>query len=149
MVNKGQFKKGGISPRKGIMLTKETKEKISKSKQGQVAWNKGLIGFNKGHPNYNNKEPWNKGIRGEKSHMWKENSNYNLRRTNEYSDWRMAVFERDLFTCQICNKSGCYLEAHHIKSFAEFKDLRFEISNGITLCSDCHIKIDKFRRLFK
>lgn len=30
------------------------------------------------------------------------------------------------------------LTAHHIKSFAEFAELRFEVSNGITYCKEFH-----------
>ena len=35
-------------------------------------------------------------------------------------------------------KKGYKLNAHHIKSWAFFPELRFEISNGITLCVICH-----------
>jgi len=54
--------------------------------------------------------------------------------------WRKAVFERDNFTCQECKERGGYLEAHHIKPFAYFPELRFEVTNGQTLCRKCHDK---------
>ena len=62
-----------------------------------------------------------------------------------YKEWRNCVFERDKFICQDCGiKSGngkkVYLEAHHIKEWAKYPKLRFEISNGITLCKKCHNK---------
>lgn len=56
------------------------------------------------------------------------------------SDWRKSVFKRDNYTCQICLQRGKYLEADHIKPWAYFPELRFELSNGRTLCRPCHDK---------
>lgn len=72
----------------------------------------------------------------------------------EFSKWREAVFERDNFTCRLCGKSGNTLHPHHIKSFARYPELRFEVSNGITLCAEpCHKqtigKEEQFEELFK
>lgn len=58
----------------------------------------------------------------------------------EASEWRKAVFERDDYTCQLCNTRGNYLEADHIKPWAYFPNLRFDINNGRTLCRPCHDK---------
>ena len=65
------------------------------------------------------------------------------RNTKEYSEWRESVYKRDKYTCQICKKVGGNLNAHHIKEYAKFPELRFEIDNGITLCEECHRKIHK------
>lgn len=64
------------------------------------------------------------------------------RRTTEYKEWRAAVYERDCYTCQVCgdNKGG-NLQAHHVKSFADHPDLRFVVSNGTTMCQDCHERL--------
>lgn len=66
-----------------------------------------------------------------------------IRYSPEIEVWRKLVFERDNWTCQECKVRGNYLEAHHIKPFAYFPDLRFELSNGMTLCRPCHDKTKK------
>lgn len=64
------------------------------------------------------------------------------RRTVEYAFWRTAVFERDNYTCQHCgDKRGGNLHAHHLQAYADFPELRLEVSNGLTLCQDCHEKV--------
>jgi len=60
--------------------------------------------------------------------------------------WRAAVFHRDDYTCQKCGHRGGRLNAHHIKPYATHPELRFDVSNGITLCVDCHKKTDSYGR---
>lgn len=64
-----------------------------------------------------------------------------LRNSPEYKNWRKDVLKRDDYTCQNCKKRGGVLNADHIKPFSRYPELRFEISNGRTLCKPCHIKI--------
>lgn len=59
-------------------------------------------------------------------------------RGGSYHKWVNAVLSRDMETCQHCSATGVELHAHHIKSFKDFPALRFELSNGITLCFKCH-----------
>ncbi|EID0695626.1 TPA: HNH endonuclease [Vibrio parahaemolyticus] len=61
------------------------------------------------------------------------------RKHNKNYQWRIKVYERDGYTCQICKDSkGGNLVAHHLYSYSDNKALRFEVNNGITLCKDCH-----------
>jgi len=88
--------------------------------------------------------PWNKGkkflqIRGEKHPNWKGGKQRDRDRI-EYKKWREAVFERDNYTCQFCGQRG-YLEAHHKMRWGIFKEERFNINNGVTLCRACHRKL--------
>jgi hypothetical protein len=55
----------------------------------------------------------------------------------EYAEWRKAVYQRDNYTCQECGAQG-KIVAHHIKQWAHHPELRFDVSNGLTLCDDCH-----------
>lgn len=74
---------------------------------------------------------------------------YHLKHRDRYGsvfdkEWRTAVFQRDNYTCQWCGQVGGRLQAHHIKPFMEYPNLRLELSNGITLCLECHKETDTF-----
>jgi hypothetical protein len=87
--------------------------------------------FKKGH----------EGIKGEKNYGWKGGITpigHKIRNSLKYNQWRKAVFERDNYTCLVCGKVGGELNAHHIKSFKHYPELRFEVDNGITMCIKCH-----------
>lgn len=110
---------------KGKKLTYEHKRNISLSKLGKARLN----------------------IRGEKSTLWKgglSTKNQMIRSSLEYRQWRTSVFERDNYTCQECKKRGIKLNADHMKAFAHYPELRFDITNGRTLCVDCHKKTPNF-----
>lgn len=62
-----------------------------------------------------------------------------------YYQWRSDVFERDNWTCQTCGIKGVKLHPHHIYSWARFKDLRYVLENGVTLCEKCHSLTDNYK----
>ena len=87
---------------------------------------------------------------GENSPNWKGGVEHSRveRATYEYRQWRSGVFGRDRYVCQCCgihptkadNKNGIELNAHHIRNWRDNEDDRYDIDNGITLCSVCHNK---------
>ena len=91
---------------------------------------------------------------GEKSHSWKGGMtpiHDRIRKSAEYQIWREHVLKRDNYTCQFCKKRGGKLHADHIKPFALHPDLRFELSNGRTLCIPCHHTTDThgYRKMYR
>lgn len=73
---------------------------------------------------------WKGGISDERTKLWN---------SGEYTEWRKRIYEKDNYTCQKCGeKTGGSLVPHHIDSFADFPELRFKVSNGITFCKNCH-----------
>lgn len=88
---------------------------------------------------------------GPKHHNWKggitaENTKDRRRFQKSYQP---KVFLRDSYTCQVCEVTGGYLQVDHIKPWAEFPELRFDLNNCRTLCMACHYYITFKRKLPK
>jgi hypothetical protein len=93
-----------------------------------------------------------KALSGNKTHLWKggiTKKNKLIRTGMEFRNWRKLVFERDDYTCQECELRGVELNAHHIKSFALYPELRYEIDNGKTLCVECHKETPTYKGKMK
>ena len=156
------------------ILANRKKGIIQSYKDGRQIWNKGkelhYEVWNKGKGDYAKKlgfgkwmtgkklsietrEKMSKAQRGENGTNWQggiTKINNTIRRSLQYRLWREAVFRRDDWTCQACGvKSGqgkkVILHADHIKPFAYYPELRFEITNGRTLCRSCHAKTDTYK----
>lgn len=87
---------------------------------------------------------------GEKNPAWRGGVtpiNQRLRSSTQYEQWRSGVFHRDGFTCQECGQRGGRLNADHIKAWALYPELRFEVENGRTLCVKCHEKTPNYKSL--
>lgn len=100
------------------------------------------------------------GRSGKKSHLYIDgrSDGHNIvrrRKAGPISVWRAAVFERDGYKCCHCGKAGnrdyginkIGLDACHIEPFSLHPELRFDVSNGITLCRDCHRKHDQHSQI--
>lgn len=126
------FSTKGLSPQKGKVLSKKTKDKLRKAHLGkkipiEIRMKMGSKGSK--NPGYiDGRTPINKLIR----------------HSIEYKLWRESVFIRDKYTCRFCGKKGGNLNADHIKPFAYYPELRFALDNGRTLCVECHRKTDTF-----
>lgn len=92
-----------------------------------------------------------KGIAAGENHpRWKggiSSENARIRNSFEYKEWRKSVFRRDGWKCVLCAyrsvgkvNGHSDIEADHILSFSGNPLLRFEITNGRTLCRECHKK---------
>lgn len=126
----------------GKKLTEEHKTKISLGNKGNVfseETRKKMSLAMTGIPHLK--------ARGKLHHNWKGGITPEYKHTNctvEYKKWRSEVFERDNYTCQKCGATNIYLQAHHIKSWIHYKELRYNINNGLTLCEVCHKLTDNY-----
>ena len=68
--------------------------------------------------------------------------NYEDRRSSKYKKWKKEILNRDNYQCKKCGKEKD-LVVHHIKEFSKYKEDRFDINNGITLCQKCHREVHK------
>lgn len=122
--NKTSFQKGHKPLKgafgKGSKMPESGKEKLRKFKLGKI----GILATN-----------WQGG----------KSKDVHSVTSPRYKKWRMEVFIRDNFTCQGCGIRGCYLEAHHIKSWAKYPKLRYELGNGVALCESCHKLTDNYK----
>jgi len=76
---------------------------------------------------------------GEDSPSWKNAQYYQKQRKSiEYKEWRIKVLTRYEHTCQKCGTDNAWIQAHHIKPYAGYKELRLDVDNGIALCKKCH-----------
>ena len=89
---------------------------------------------------------------GERSVSWRgglTSANGRIRGSLEYRRWKKAVLQRDGHICVLCgvNKAEdktIVLHVDHIKPFALFPDLRFDVDNGRVLCKQCHLATDTY-----
>lgn len=139
--------------RVGTTYSEEHRKKISDGRKGKSLGFVPRSAFAKGHIPWSKDKktgltPWNKGIKylavtGEKNPNWKggiTSERGKMRGSAEYKVWRLSVFKRDWFSCQMpsCLYYGKDIQAHHIAPVRDAEEKIFETTNGITLCVGCH-----------
>lgn len=104
--------------------------------------------FEKGHT------PW---IKGKKNPDKRKEPRYKKKGRPLLSDhylsgkkaiWARNVRNRDGFKCLTCG-SEKNTQAHHIVPWKECIEKRFDISNGKTLCSSCHMREERLLEISK
>ncbi len=103
--------------------------------KGHVPWNKGKTGLQQSK----RKGTISIETRGEKNPNWKggiTSKNRIIRTSNSYRAWKEQVLNKDGSICRKCQVVTTTV--HHLFSFRDWPELRFEVDNGITVCTVCH-----------
>ena len=166
---------------KGKIIPLEVRQKISKTlsgkghgfKKGHISWNKGITGYSTSIKGTKRSVEFCKKIseaqlgkpkpskKGNKHHFWKGGVTplrSRIWHSWRYKNWRINIFKKDNYICQICGVRGNYLEADHypipfvffIRQISKlYKENIFEHAleyeplwkaKGRTLCRECHNK---------
>lgn len=141
-------------------ISDDTRQKMSKSKIGKTAWNKGITGVT---PNTSEKmrdkkigkSPKNKGIPmtleqkiklscANRSILVSDFDDFKTpaqkKERNKFSEMGLHIrcFEKYNYSCDRCGLHGVILNAHHKNSWKHFSEQRFELDNLVSLCEVCH-----------
>jgi len=108
---------------KGRVYSDETLKRMSESKLGEK------------NAMYGIKRP------KEMSGYWKggiTETNHNWRRSTKWKEIRRTVIIRDEFKCTRCGILDVRFDVHHVNPYKKCPELKFDETNLVTLCKDCH-----------
>lgn len=126
---------------KNKKLTSRTRKKMSKARKGK----KNCM-YGKKHSMQARKKisESKKGQNAGKTHYrWNPQLTDGIRQDRrmypEYILWRNKIYQRDSYTCKVCNDSkGGNLIAHHLEGYKSNPNLQLSVENGVTVCKKCH-----------
>lgn len=149
-----------IAKNTGKKRTPEQKQRMSIAMTGKKKVVKHDKQFKKGQPS------WIKGRKHSPEAIAKMKNNKNVHEGAEHWNWKggisnpskaertkfrkkmqQLIFQRDNYTCQICEQHGGNLQVDHIKKWAEYPELRYEQDNCRTVCMACHYYITFKRKM--
>jgi len=116
---------------KGRIVAKETREKIRQANMGKT-WSE---------EKKKKMSMIKQGVKDKKTWKGFKNSLNRRDRLKFQREIQKQIFQRDNYTCQICEKKGGILHVDHIQSWSEYIELRFSMKNLRTLCRSCHYLI--------
>lgn len=135
-----KIRKGLVThPKRGVQVSQETKLKISNTRKSRT------------YESLSGDKNSMFGVRGELSPNWKGGLTplrQKIYSTDEWKNVRKLIFERDNYSCVMCNKymssikrgnrKICNLAIHHIKPFSDDITKACEEDNLVLLCHECH-----------
>jgi hypothetical protein len=87
-----------------------------------------------------------KSPKGEKNPRWNSNLTEKNRlhiRDDKSRLWASTIKKIHNYTCYKCNLVGVRLVSHHLFSWKQYPEWRYEEWNGVCLCRTCHYRFHK------
>ena len=121
----------------GKKFSKEHIKNLRESHKGQIAWNKGLVGYGAGR-----KHPW---MPKKENHWnWKGGKSFELYSVDWADDLKDSIRKRDDYICKICGIHQDELDMGQLKKLdvhhMDYNKDNLNPNNLITLCRSCHVK---------
>lgn len=142
----------------GIVRTPEERKKNSQAHLGKVPGNYGtgrvtfaceVCGKDVFDKPYRKKRTCSKECKDKLLHIQRGTGHWNfkggdagfrqrMRNWSQYREWRTAVLKRADYTCAKCKQRGGRLTSHHLSTWNNHPESRFDPLNGACACWKCH-----------